>query len=87
MKPYPYWNDEWDPEEPVAECHYCGRLLDPRFDWYCVRCIRPACDSCSEACQEKGCAEITCSLCIEPHWFETHLVNGHMESTWETSKT
>ena len=76
--------DYWDPEEPVAECYYCIRLLNPLYDWYCIRCDRPACDDCSQACVEiDDCDEITCMGCVEPHWFDTHTSIGRMMVTWE----
>ena len=75
MHQYPKTVEDPGGGEPSAECHYCSAYLDPRFNWYCVRCARPACDNCSQACQHEGCDEITCSRCVEPHELEAHGIN------------
>ena len=79
------WNPEsWDPGESAAECYHCSGLLHPLYDWCCIRCDRPACDNCSQVCVEiDDCDIITCSRCVEDHWFETHTAVGRMMVIWE----
>ena len=48
---------------------------DPGFNWYCARCLRPACDKCSQEYQQEGCDKITCSSCVGPHELEAHANN------------
>ena len=55
----------------VSRCHYCGRLLDFRYDYSCISCSMQTCDNCCEACQEEDCGLIVCSLCFDRH-METH---------------
>ena len=60
---------DYTDDEPIAECYYCGSLLNPMYDHYCRLCNRPACDNCSQACHsDEDYDVITCQNCVEGHW-------------------
>ena len=61
-------------DEPTGVCYFCDVSLDPRYDYFCVRCDHQACDNCSQACQvqDGSCETITCIQCVDAHWQETH---------------
>ena len=64
---------------PEAEplCSFCDIELDPRYDYRCILCARPACDRCSQACQAEDCDYITCSRCVKRHLQMRHPGYGH----------
>ena len=63
---------ELDDEEIAEPCYYCGKELDPRYDYSCPSCTRETCDNCSQACQEDECDGITCFRCVEWHLAAHH---------------
>ena len=75
MHPYTRKGEDPGDGEPSEECHYCRTSLDPAFNWYCARCLRLACNNCSQECPQEGCGETTCSSCAGPHEHEAHAIN------------
>ena len=72
--PHTQKGEDPDNDEPQPEYHYCRAYLDPWFDWHCARCLRLACNDCSQECRQEGCGEIACSSCVGPHELETHAI-------------
>lgn len=66
--------DDEEDAEFAEPCCYCGRELDPRYDYSSVSCTRETCDNCSQACQEEDCDAITCQRSVEWHLAGVHLM-------------
>ena len=55
-------------DNPIGDCYYCSRPLDPQYDYSCINCTRQTCDNDSQVCQvDFHCNIIMCLVCMDAH--------------------